>query len=94
MADDFIKPILQSKEDGKKPDDNMLRRMSRQTYQFWQSWDQLELKDGTIYHKYEDNLGKTQQDCKVFVRTSVQDARNRRKLVIKFDHLKPDHSRK
>lgn len=60
LADDIIKLILQSKEDGKKPHDEMPRGTPRQTYQLWQSWDQLEVKYGVLYCKYEDHHGKTQ----------------------------------
>ena len=60
LTDEIIKPILQSKEDGQKPDDNALRGTPKQTYQLWQPWDQLEVKDGVLYCRYEDHQGKTE----------------------------------
>jgi len=58
LDDEIIKPIIQAKESGKTPDENSLRGTPKQTYQLWQSWDQLELKDGVLYRRYEDHQGR------------------------------------
>ena len=59
VQDTHIGPVLCCLEKGEQPDTNNSRSLSPHTRRLIQQWDQLVLKDGVMWRRFEDKEGTT-----------------------------------
>ena len=57
QKDEVLAPIIQWKESSvERPPGSSIAGHSRETKAYWYLWDQLELKEGILYRRFENNL--------------------------------------
>ena len=58
LEDEIVGPILRAVEAQNKPDTQTLKGGPRETHQLAQLWEQLVLKEGILYRKFEEENGR------------------------------------
>ena len=55
--DPLLKPVIEWKLEGKRPEATAVVRLDRTTKGYWFQWDQLEVHDGILYRRWSDEIG-------------------------------------
>ena len=56
-ADPILKPVIQWKQDGKRPEATAVAGLDRVTKGYWFQFDQLEVHNGILYRRWVDEVG-------------------------------------